>query len=263
VGIVILKAYRIASGKIEEAHLQFDNVYEDPRRAEAYAGLEFPGTYYLAFRDLPAIIGNHAKGARALDFGCGAGRSTRFLSKLGLKTIGVDIAENMIKKARELDPTGDYRAIEDDGIGLRGIGVFDLAFSAFTFDNIPTTERKITLFKSLADILGESGVIVNLVSSPEIYTHDWASFTTSVFPENRIAKNGDIVRTIMKDVDDQRPVDDILCDDDAYREIYWRAGLTVFETYRPLALESEPYDWVSETEVAPWVIYVLKKLSIR
>jgi SAM-dependent methyltransferase len=239
--------------------VQFENVYKDPRRAEAYSRLEFPGTYYLAFRDLPAIIGNHAKGPRAIDFGCGAGRSTRFIRKLGFRTVGVDISEDMIRKARELDPPGDYRVIEDDGIGLAGIGVFDLVFSAFTFDNIPTTERKITLFKSLTDILDDAGIIVNLVSSPDIYIHDWASFTTSVFPENKLAKNGDIVRTIMRDVDDQRPVDDILCDDALYRDIYARAGLRVIEVYRPLGYESEPYEWVSETEVAPWVIWVMGK----
>ncbi len=243
--------------------MQFDNVYEDPARAEAYSRLEFPGTYYLAFRDLPAIIAKHANGTRALDFGCGAGRSTRFLARLGFGAVGVDIAESMIRKARELDPSGDYRIIEDDGIGLRGLGVFDLVFSAFTFDNIPTVERKITLFKALADILSDGGIIVNLVSSPDIYTHDWASFTTSVFPENKTARNGDIVRTIMNDVDDRRPVDDVLCDDNLYREIYGRSGLDVIDVYRPLALESEPYAWVSETEVAPWVIYVLKKGAAR
>ena len=33
----------------------FGNVYEDEERARAYATLQFPGTYYLAFRDLPAF----------------------------------------------------------------------------------------------------------------------------------------------------------------------------------------------------------------
>ena len=28
-----------------------DNFYEDDTRADSYARLEFPGTYYLAFRD--------------------------------------------------------------------------------------------------------------------------------------------------------------------------------------------------------------------
>ena len=63
--------------------MEFENVYEDPRRAEAYAKLELPGTYYLAYRDLPKIISLAVKGKNAMDFGCGTGRSTRFLQKLG------------------------------------------------------------------------------------------------------------------------------------------------------------------------------------
>ena len=47
----------------------FSNVYEDEERARAYATLEFPGTYYLAFRDLPGLIRRHNHGSRALDFG--------------------------------------------------------------------------------------------------------------------------------------------------------------------------------------------------
>ncbi|HYV19760.1 MAG TPA: hypothetical protein VFC25_12110 [Verrucomicrobiae bacterium] len=52
----------------------FQNAYDDNARAKAYAGLEFPGTYWLAFRDLPAALREHVRGTEALDFGCG----TRF-----------------------------------------------------------------------------------------------------------------------------------------------------------------------------------------
>ena len=41
------------------------NPYDDPARAASYAGLEFPGTYYLAYRDLPDLIARHAGGVRA------------------------------------------------------------------------------------------------------------------------------------------------------------------------------------------------------
>jgi predicted TPR repeat methyltransferase len=85
---------------------EFFNVYADRARAAAYAQLEFPGTYYLAFRDLPAILIEHIHGRRAVDFGCGTGRSTRFLRTLGFDVVGVDISGAMLAQARARDPQG-------------------------------------------------------------------------------------------------------------------------------------------------------------
>jgi len=237
----------------------FRNVYEDSRRADAYAQLEFPGTYYLAFRDLPRIITEYVTGKKALDFGCGAGRSTRFLRQLGLDAIGVDISESMVHRARESDPQGDYRLAEDDGSVSLPAATFDLVLSAFTFDNIPTAEKKIALFTGLATVLRDGGCLINLVSSPEIYTHEWLSFTTKDFPENRDAKSGDLVRIIMTDVEDRRPVEDVLWTDEPYRGVYAASGLKVVETLKPLATQGEVHDWVNETRIAPWVIYVLQR----
>jgi len=237
--------------------MTFSNVYEDTRRAEAYAGLEFPGTYYLAFRDLPKIISEHITGNKALDFGCGAGRSTRFIKQLGFDTVGVDIAADMLEQARMRDKDGKYLLSKEDGLGELPHSDFDLVLSAFTFDNIPTREQKVIYFRELAEHLADGGIIINLVSSPEIYTHEWASFTTKDFPENRLAKSGDRVKIIMTDVEDRRPVEDVLWADDAYREVYELARLKLLVTHKPLAVKGEVHDWVSETKIAPWVIYVL------
>lgn len=237
----------------------FVNTYEDARYAEAYAKLEFAGTYFLAYRDLPDIISEHVKGTDAIDFGCGTGRSTRFLQKHGFDVIGVDIAEDMIRKARETDPRGDYRLIQDGDLRQFTNNSCDLVLSAFTFDNIPTMEKKVGIFKELERLLKREGTIVSIVSSPEIYTHEWASFSTKDFPENKQARSGDKVRIIGTDVDDHRPVVDILWTDESYQEVYEMAGLEVVGKYRPLAKGNEPYEWVNETRIAPWMIYVLKK----
>ncbi|MFQ5978664.1 MAG: class I SAM-dependent DNA methyltransferase [Candidatus Heimdallarchaeota archaeon] len=239
--------------------MKWVNVYEDTKRAEAYAKLEYPGTYYLAFRDLPGIIAMHVKGKDALDFGCGTGRSTRFLQNLGFNSIGVDIAENMIKKARKLDPRGDYRLLDDGTLSPLNGKACDLVLSAFTFDNIPTMEKKVQLFRELGTLLKSEGRIINLVSTPEIYTNEWASFTTKKFPANREAKSGDTVKIVVTDLDDNRPVEDVLWTDEDYQETFKRAGLEVIKIFRPLAKENEPYPWVNETKIAPWVIYLLKR----
>lgn len=236
---------------------EFANVYDDESRAESYASLEFPGTYYLAYRDLPAILAEHVRGRRALDFGCGAGRSTRFLSGLGYDAVGVDIAAPMVEKARERDPTGDYRVVPEGDLPSLGPASFDVILSVFTFDNVPTLEIKEKLLRDLGGLLRPEGRIVSLVSSPEIYVHEWASFSTKEFPENRAAKSGDRVRIVMLDVADARPVEDVMCSDEDHRAVISRAGLEVKRTYRPLGRTDEPYPWVRETSIAPWVIYVL------
>jgi SAM-dependent methyltransferase len=241
--------------------MDFKNVYEDAQRAEAYAKLEFPGTYYLAYRDLPDLISRHVQGKKAIDFGCGTGRSTRFLRQLGFEVIGVDISGDMIRKAREADPKGDYRLVADGGLSQFGEKAVDLVLSVFTFDNIPTMEKKIGLLKDLRNLLTSDGRIVNLVSSPEIYINEWTSFTTKDFPENKQAKSGDRVKIIITAVEDARPVEDILWTDEDYRKVYRKAGLETVQTLKPLARDNEPYRWISETGIAPWVIYVLKKVD--
>lgn len=243
--------------------MEFVNVYEDDVRAQAYAKMEFPGTYYLAYRDLPDIILNHTQGQgrRAIDFGCGAGRSTRFLQKIGFDVVGVDISADMIKIARDMDPQGDYHLMQDGDLGDFNDNSQDLVLAVFTFDNIPTEVRKIKILKEIRRVLTPEGKLVILVSAPEIYLHEWASFSTRDFLENKNAKSGDIVRIIQTDIEDKRPVEDVLWSDDAYREIFTGTGFACISVYKPLAKESEPFAWVNETSVAPWVIYVLTPLA--
>ena len=242
--------------------MPFVNCYQSAIRAEAYSKLEFANTYHLAFRDLPEIFRAHVRGTRALDFGCGAGRSTRFLRGCGFVTVGVDISTEMVAKAREVDAQGDYRVIPDDDMSSLSGESFSLIQSAFTFDNIPGMETKGRLFRDLRTLLKPDGILVNIVSDPEIYFHEWASFSTKGFPENRNAKPGDPVKIITTDFEDRSPAVDILWPHESYLEVYRRAGLEILEMRKPLARGDEPYRWVSETHIAPWVIYVLQQSRV-
>jgi SAM-dependent methyltransferase len=235
----------------------FSNVYDDADRARAYADLEFPGTYYLAFRDLPALLSKYTCGTRALDFGCGTGRSTRFLRSLGLEAVGVDISEIMLNHARGRDPGGDYRLIADGSLAGFRTGTLDVILVAFTFDNIPTDRQKTSALRELRRLLAPDGRLVVVVSSAAIYCHEWASFSTRDFPANRSARDGDSVRIVMLDVPDRRPVVDCFCSDAHYRELFEAVGLRVVDTTSPLATGAESVQWVSETTISPWSIYVL------
>ena len=237
----------------------FTNVYEDEERARAYATLQFPGTYYLAFRDLPGLIRRYSHGRRALDFGCGAGRSTRFLRDLGLEVTGVDISQAMLDQARALDPSGEYHLVRDSIGGEFATGSLDVILAAFTFDNIPTDQAKADALNGLRDLLAPNGALFLVVSSPALYVNEWASFSTRDFPENRHARDSDRVRIVMLDVPDRRPVEDVLCTDAHYQRLFESARLRVLDVQNPLATGKEPTQWVTETSTAPWTIYILRR----
>jgi|SRR5579871_567755 len=190
--------------------MSFSNVYDDAQRAQAYSQLDFPGTYYLAYRDLPEILSRQVHGRLALDFGCGAGRSTRFLETLNFEVVGIDISNSMVDAAKSADPQGEYHLVSDGEFSVLEGRRFDLIFLGFAFDNIPGAEWRATVLSRLSALLTETGRIVILGSTPEIYTHEWASFTTKDFPQNRSARGGQMVQIVMKDVPDSRPVVDLI-----------------------------------------------------
>lgn len=236
------------------------NVYEDSKRAESYSKLEFPGTYYLAYRDIPRLLKKHVTGNKAVDFGCGTGRSTRFLKNYGFDAVGADISKDMISKAEELDPAGDYLLIENDVFEKLKEDYYDLVLAAFTFDNIPGKSNRINTLGNLKKIINSDGTIILLDSTPEIYMNEWASFSTLNYPENKNAKSGEKVKIIMTDVEDRRPVEDFIWFHNDYLELFKSTSLDLVETFKPLGKINEPVKWINETSIAPWIIYVLKKL---
>jgi hypothetical protein len=161
------------------------------------------------------------------------------------------------RKGKELDSSGGYRVVKGDDLSAFPSSEFDPVLAAFPFDNIPGFDTKERLFRDLARLLNATGKIINIVSSPEIYTHEWASFSTKDYPGNKFARPGDVVRIVTTDFGDGRPMEDIFWPDESYRQVYARAGLDVVATYRPLTTGNEHYKWVNETKIAPWVVYVL------
>ncbi|MGD2071070.1 MAG: methyltransferase domain-containing protein [Gemmatimonadota bacterium] len=239
--------------------MTFRNTYEEARRAAAYDELSLGSTYAVAFDNLPSLFDRHVPGRRALDFGCGTGRSARFLKELGFSVVGVDVAPAMVSRATERDPDGDYRVMEDGDFGHLPPESFDLVLSAFTFDNVPGFHYKVDLFRGLGRLLGPDGVLVNVVSTADLYTREWVTFTTEAYPENHRARCGDVVLIRTTQYGDTRPVEDILWPHEDYLRVFAQAGLDVVEFEQPLARGDEGVAWKSELTVPPWSLYVLRR----
>lgn len=68
----------------------FTTTCADFTHTVAFSESEIPGIYPLAFRDLTKLIEPFAAMDTAMDLGCGAGRSTRFVKSPGYETTSLD-----------------------------------------------------------------------------------------------------------------------------------------------------------------------------
>lgn len=225
--------------------------------AETYDKLKIADTYYLAFRDIPKIIKDRVAGAQTLDYGCGTGRSTRFLKELGLAVVGADISKPMVQRARKNDPDGEYHAIESGELPFIENESLDLVFNGFVFDSVASKEAMVKICRETRRTLKNSGIMIVITSTPELYTVDTASFKCD-FPGNIVAQSGDKVKCIVRG-NPEIEVWDYQWMRDDYREVFETTGLEIVEAIETKADGSEPFEWINEKQVAPWTVYVLKK----
>ena len=109
-----------------------------------------------------AALGGPAGPGRALDFGCGLGRLTQPLARRFGGADGVDIAEGMIRRARELNRAGDacrYHLNERDDLAVFADGQFDFVYSSIVLQHMEPrySERYIREFFRL---LAPGGIAV-------------------------------------------------------------------------------------------------------
>jgi SAM-dependent methyltransferase len=97
-----------------------------------------------------------------LDVGCGEGRFCRMLKALGIKAIGIDPTEALIRQARAQDPDGDYRIGRAEALDFPDRSC-DLIVSYLTLIDIPDIR---TAIAEMCRVLEPGGtlLIANLTS---------------------------------------------------------------------------------------------------
>jgi len=221
-----------------------------------YAELGVDGPNYLAFRDVPKLIQKHAKGMEALDYGCGAGRSTRFLKDLGLHVVGVDISQDMLQQAVSRDRSTTYYNIRSEQLPFEDER-FDIVFSSFVLLEVSTKQEIEKIFLEMMRVVRRNGVIIFITSSMDVHKGSWIGFTYD-FPENkRDIKSGETIKLQLQGT--EMVLYDYLWTDEDYRGIFDRLGLRIVELHRPLGYDTDPVEWLDEKRVSPVTIYVLKK----
>lgn len=239
------------------------NANDARENVENYAQFGILGTSYLAFRDINNLITRFSKpGAHTLDYGCGAGRSTRFLKSIGLNvTDAVDISGEWIKKARQADQLTSYHQITS-GTLPQADSSFDLVFSSFVLFDIPNKIEMKKALQTIHRVLKKGGVFIAVTGSELMHSPamNWVSYMTH-FEQNRNPKTGAPIKIQIKGV--QAEFIDFFWTKDDYLSVFGdkQSGFNfeVAYTHQPMGLATDPFAWESEKTHSPYYIFVLRK----
>ncbi len=227
-------------------------------KSDLYAAHEIGGTVMLAYRDIPGLIQTYGRpelGRKALDFGCGAGKSSRFLQSLGFDVTGADISPAQLAHARKSDPDGDYRLISEGACPF-GEPSAALVLSVFCFLEMDSRSRLEAAARAVFDALLPGGLFIMAVCAEAFYCGDWLTVGVD-FPGNDNPAPGDPVTIRLLDVG--LDIIDYYWTDADYSAALEAAGFTVIDRARPLGTPSDLLDWKDEAREAPFVLYLARR----
>ena len=84
---------------------------------------------------------NVQAGERVLDLGCGEGDLTAVLARAGARTLGVDVAEAALARARRRHPELSFERVPIDGPLPLEDGAFDVVWASEVIEHVADTAR--------------------------------------------------------------------------------------------------------------------------
>jgi 2-polyprenyl-3-methyl-5-hydroxy-6-metoxy-1,4-benzoquinol methylase len=98
---------------------------------------------------------------RVLDVGCGEGQLTAELARAGVRVVGVDVAQEPLRRAHARDPTLDLRVIPVDGRWPLEDASFDVVWAGEVIEHVADTTGWLSQVRR---VLAPSGTL--LLSTP-------------------------------------------------------------------------------------------------
>ncbi|MDP3966502.1 MAG: class I SAM-dependent methyltransferase [archaeon] len=106
---------------------------------------------------------------RVLDLGCGGGKTTNYISKLGCKVIGVDISKPLILQAKKNFPNLDFREGDACNLQFKENSFDGVLFSFNGLDCIYPENKRDRAIKEIERVLKPRGIFIFSSHSPSIF----------------------------------------------------------------------------------------------
>jgi SAM-dependent methyltransferase len=156
----------------EPTQSEFD-AHSEGYRAAVEESIAFSGTGLDFFTRAKADALLELAGARVgpprglgfLDVGCGPGETDRFLRGRVARLAGVDVAPEMVERARECNPWAEYRNYAAASPIPFEDGSFDVSFAICVFHHVARAER-LPLLREMARVTGPGGLVVLFEHNP-------------------------------------------------------------------------------------------------
>jgi ubiquinone/menaquinone biosynthesis C-methylase UbiE len=224
-----------------------------PENAALYNQLAIKGTTYEPIFDEMARLLGSLEGETALDFGCGTGRTARFLLTLNAqKVIGVDHNITMLSLAKQANiKNAEFYLIEKELVPLPDNSV-DVALSHMVFVECKSLEQIKQALCEIYRVLKPGGQCVIVSGNPESVGHEFVSWVDKK-PEG-FRSGSPIICTIKG----EKPfiVEDVCWLEQDYHDVLKSVGFQVNQVTFPLA---KGEGWLSETRISPAMLFDARK----
>ena len=232
-------------------HSDVDKTVE---QASSYTQTQNVPHRYLAYKDIPTFISNFVRGKKALDYGCGAGASSKLLFDLGFDVISVDLSLTMLEQARASFPDIHFCTVNI----LDKVSKFDLVFSSFVLFELSSKKDIVLYLRKAFSFLKKGGIFIGITGSKHLYSscRNWLTFDAN-FDENTNLRSGDIAKLLLKSP--KMEFFDYYWEEKDYLDCFEKAGFKILQVHYPLGAFDDPYSWRDELSFSPFVTFIATK----
>lgn len=219
-----------------------------------YSKSKITGTGYLVFRDTKKLIDLYSINTdKVLDFGCGFGRSTKYLSEISCNVVGMDICQNSVALAKKEIPSCQFYvgSIED---GAYKQGPYTAIFSFLTIFHFETKRSIARELQQSLDSLKPGGHLIIVGGTKNLFHRNYLTVKgLGPVPVN----DGDTAKVKLTHID--CIIEDYYWSDLFVKNMSEKIGFTCCGIHYPLGRSLDKQEYLDELYYPPYYILILKK----